>query len=148
MKQSGVNVQTLSHACQEQPWFRASLCDFGDSASGLPFDHHMLMGLVAPRGLLIIDNTSMEWLGNVACYSCAAAGQLIFEALGVTDNMGYSQVGGHDHCAFPSSQQPELSAYIGEFLLGQGGDIGIMKTDGGYSFDESKWVDWDTPNIQ
>jgi hypothetical protein len=86
MKQSGTNVQTLSSACTEQPWFRASLCDFGDSASGLPFDHHMLMGLVAPRGLLIIDNTSMEWLGNVACYSCAAAGRLIFEALGVAEN--------------------------------------------------------------
>ena len=41
-----------------------------------------------------------------------------------------------------------VTAYINEFLLGQGGDIGIMMTDGGYSFDESKWVDWSTPTIQ
>src|SRR5262249_9581862 len=44
----GENVQTLSSAAGEQPWFRA---DFGANFGGsnvtkLPFDHHMVMGLV------------------------------------------------------------------------------------------------------
>jgi hypothetical protein len=143
----GQDVQTLSSACSEQPWFRASLCNFGSSVNTLPTDHHLLVGALAPRGLLVIDNTGMEWFGNVSCYSCSVAARRIFQALAVETNMGYSQVGGHDHCAFPSSQQSELTAHINQFLNGSG-STAVMRTDGGFSFDESLWVDWSTPTLQ
>jgi len=45
-------VQTLDSAYGEQPWFGTALQQFGTTANAnkLPFDHHQLLGLVAPRG--------------------------------------------------------------------------------------------------
>ena len=39
-----------------------------NSVARLPFDYHMLAGMVAPRGLFVIENKSMEWLGNLSTY--------------------------------------------------------------------------------
>ena len=41
----------------ENVWFTDSLKQFNAAATKLPFDHHMLHGMMAPRGLLIIENT-------------------------------------------------------------------------------------------
>jgi len=148
-KASGQNVQTLSQIVTENCWFRQDFSQFGSTANKLPYDHHAIAALCAPRALLIIENTSMEWLGNVSCYSNAVAAHMVWEALGVPDKMGFSQVGHSDHCGFPSSQQPELTAYIQKFLIGNGsGNTTIMKTDGGFTFDKAKWVDWTIPTLQ
>ena len=104
-------------------------------------------GLVAPRGLLLIENTDQEWLGNLSVYTCGVAAQRIYEALGVPDNLGVSQVGHATHCEFVADQQPELTAYIERFLLDGSADTNVRTTDGGYSFDEERWVDWSTPSL-
>jgi len=49
---SGTVVQTLSEITGENVWFRASFNAFNASSTVLPFDHHMIEGLVAPRALL------------------------------------------------------------------------------------------------
>src|SRR5690606_29630335 len=53
LSDNGKNIQTLSHAAGEQPWFRESFGQTfgGNNVARLPFDHHQLMGMVAPRGL-------------------------------------------------------------------------------------------------
>jgi hypothetical protein len=145
---SGQNVQTLSEIVGENSWFPSSFQQFGNAVDKLPFDHHEIAGLVAPRALLIIENTSMEWLGNLSTYTNGAAAHLIWEALGVPDRMGFSQVGNHNHCAFPSSQKPELSAFVQKYLLNGAADTTIFKTDGSFTFDKSKWVDWAVPSLQ
>jgi hypothetical protein len=145
---AGQNVQTLSEITGENCWFRGSFNQFNNTATRLPFDHHELMGLVAPRGLLVIENTSMEWLGNLSCYTCATVAHEIWDALGVKDNMGVSQVGNHNHCAFPASQQPEVTAYIRKFLLDDASAAtSIMKTDGTFTVDKAQWLDWTTPSL-
>jgi hypothetical protein len=69
--------------------------------------------------------------------------------LGVPDHMGISQVGGHNHCAFPDAQLPDLTAYVEKFLIGTGtANTSIMKTDGGFVFDEATWVDWTVPVLK
>jgi len=137
------NVQTLGQIIGEQPWFGKALDQFSGQTNKLPHDHHMVMGLCAPRGLLVIENTSMEWLGKQSCYDSSYAARLIFQGLGVKTNMGFSQIGGHEHCQFPASQQPELTAFIKKFLLGDNSaNTDVFKTDGGLSFNSSKWVDW------
>jgi len=148
-KSSGTDVQTASHASQEQPWFSTAFSSYTSAANinRLPHDHHELAGLVAPRGLLIIDNTSMVWLGNLASFGCMKVAQSIYQALGVGDSMGVSQVGHPDHCGFPSAQQPELTAFVGKFLLGQSTSTVISKTDGSFSFNQVQFVDWLTPNL-
>lgn len=148
MKSSGKNVQTASQIITENVWFSKAFEPYVNSVSRLPFDHHMLAGLVAPRGLFIIENTSQEWLGSESCFGCMKAAHKIWEALGVPDSMGVSQVGGHNHCAFPSSQQSDLNAFINKFLLDQTTNTAIVRTDGGFTFNEAQWVDWTVPKLQ
>ena len=126
----------------------------------------MIEGLVAPRALLVIENTSQVWLGAVSTYNNSMAGHMIWEALGIPDMMGYSQKGDHAHCEWNGSQQAEVTAYVQRFLIGEtedntdtdaGTDAGthrdtpntnILKTDGGYKFDKATWVDWNVPPLQ
>lgn len=146
---AGQNVQTAAQIVTENVWFRSSFSQFGGSnVNKLPFDHHSLAGAVAPRGLLIIENTSMEWLGNRSCFTCAAAARRIWDALGTPDGAGFSQFGHPNHCDFPNEQRAELEAYIDRILLNGDDAVDVFKTSGGFTFDEAKWVDWETPTIQ
>jgi hypothetical protein len=61
--------------------------------------------------------------------------------------MGYSLTTGHTHCAFPSSQQSEVNAYVQRFLIGGvAGNTNVMRNDPGVIFDQSMWVNW-TPEL-
>jgi hypothetical protein len=144
----GTSVQTLSEIIGENCWFSKALNQFSGQTNKLPFDHHEIEALCAPRALLVIENTSMTWLGNISTWTTGNAAHMVWEALGVPDKMGFSQVGHGDHCGFPSSQQPELTAYIQRYLLGGSGSTAIMKTDGGLSFDSARWIDWKVPALQ
>ncbi|KAL0954219.1 hypothetical protein HGRIS_005347 [Hohenbuehelia grisea] len=146
-KSSGQNVQTASQIVGENPWFSPNFNQYSNGVSRVPADHHMLSGLVAPRGLYVIENTSMEWLGNLSTYGCQRAGKLIYQALGVGANMGYSQIGGHDHCQFPSSQQSELTAFINKFLLDGSGNTDVFRTDGNFNFNQAQWIPWTAPTL-
>ena len=143
---SGTVVQTLSQINGENVWFRRSFLDFGAAASRLPFDHHEIEGLVAPRALLIIENTSQVWLGNLSTYNNSMAAHAIWEALGIPDKMGVSQNGDHNHCVWNGSQQDEVTAYVQKFLIGGGtASTNVLKTDGGYAFDRATWAPWTVP---
>lgn len=144
---TGTNVQTASEIVGENVWFSKNFDAYSNSVTQLPFDHHMLAGLVAPRGIYVIENTSMEWLGALSTYGCMKAAHLIWQALGVPDNMGYSQVGNHNHCQFPSSQQSELTAFVNKFLLDQSSaNTAVMKTDGNLNL-SADWIPWTTPTL-
>jgi hypothetical protein len=152
MLAAGANVQTLSEITGENVWFTPTFSQFGKAAKKLPFDHHMIEGLVAPRALLVIENTSQEWLGNISTYNDSMAAHMIWEGLGIADHMGYSQVGDHSHCQWNGSQQREVTAYVQRFLIGEANDAGtpntnVLKTDGGYTFDAATWVDWQVPTL-
>ena len=68
---------------------------------------------------------------------------MIWQALGISDLMGYSLTTGHNHCAFPSSQQAEVNAFVQKFLIGGGsGNTNIMRNDPGVTFNQAMWVDW------
>ncbi len=142
----GTVVQTLSEITGENTWFRKSFSEFNSAAKQLPFDHHAIEGLVAPRALLIIENTSQVWLGNKSTYDNSMAAHAIWAALGIPDRMGVSQVGDHAHCVWNGSQQAEVTAYVQKFLIGGGtGNTSVLATDGGYRYDEATWAPWEIP---
>lgn len=146
----GQEVQTLGSAAGEQPWFRES---FGQHFSGgkvtrLPFDHHQLMGMVAPRGLLVIDNSGIDWLGAFPAYVGTSAAKEIYRALGAEDNIAYSENGRHDHCAFPAHQQEVLEAFVQRFLFGEPGNTDVMSATTGDEDDVSEWIEWTTPVLE
>lgn len=144
-KSSGKNIQTLGSACTECAWFRSSFCDFQNSADKLPFDHHLLEGMVAPRGLLVIDN-NIDWLGPNAGYGSGIATAEIYKALGASEAFTYSQVGGHDHCSLPNSQYHWVQSYVKKYLLGGNGETAKIEATG-MSFDKTKWMPWTTPQF-
>jgi hypothetical protein len=146
---AGQDVQTLRQITKENVWFRSSFDQFSETADKLPFDHHLLMGMVAPRALLVVENTSMHWLGKTSAFTTGMVAHRIWQALGVPERMGFTQTGDHDHCQYPAAQVPELEAYLQKFLVG-GGDANtkVLKTDGGFVLDEARWVDWSTPTLE
>ncbi|KAL4264380.1 AB hydrolase superfamily protein [Pleurotus pulmonarius] len=144
----GQNVQTAPEIVQENVWFSPNFNSWVNQVNSMPVDHHQLTAMVAPRGLYVIENTSMEWLGALSTYGCQRASKLVYQALGASANMGYSQVGGHDHCAFPSAQQTELTAFLNTFLLKGSGTTDIFRTDTTYSnFDQTRWIPWSVPTL-
>jgi hypothetical protein len=145
----GSSVQRLQQIVTENCWLRGNFNQFSYTANKLPFDHHSIMALCAPRALLVIENTDQVWLGNISTWTTGNAAHMVWEALGISDKMGFSQNGHSDHCGFPAAQKPELSAYVKKFLVGDGtDDTNLMKTDGSYTFDKAKWVDWTIPSLQ
>jgi hypothetical protein len=148
MLSQGQQTQTLSQIVGENVWFRANFGQFGSAVPKLPFDHHSIVGLVAPRAVLIIENDIL-WLGPQSSWSGANAARMIWQGLGMQDRMGYSLTTGHTHCAFPSSQQPEVNAYVQKFLVGGGtGNTNVMRNDPGVPFNQSMWVNWTVPVLQ
>jgi hypothetical protein len=134
--------QTLSEITGENCWFRKNFSQFSSTSDKLPFDQHSIIGLVAPRAILIIENDIL-WLGPVSTWNCGNAAQLIWALLGVPDKMGFSETTAHNHCAFPSSQQSDVNAFVQKFLVGDGtDDTNIMRSDPGYYYDQERWVDW------
>ncbi|KAF9524178.1 hypothetical protein CPB83DRAFT_877730 [Crepidotus variabilis] len=149
MMAKGINTQTAKEIVGENVWFSKSFESFVNTIPTLPVDHHLLAALVAPRALLIIDNTGIDWLGPQSVFGCMKTANKVYQALGIADSMGVSQVGNHNHCAFPSNEQGDLTAFINKFLLGQSTNTNIVKTDGANNagFVENDWVDWTTPTL-
>ncbi|KAF8149105.1 carbohydrate esterase family 15 protein [Crassisporium funariophilum] len=149
MLAGGINTQTASEIVGENVWFSPSFNSYSSPSQvrTLPFDHHMLAALVAPRGLLVIDNTGIDWLGPRSVWGCQRTGTRIYQALGVPDAMGVSQIGNHNHCAFPSSQQGDLDAFVNKFLKGQSTNTNIVRTDGANNlgFVDATYIDWTVP---
>lgn len=146
---SGQNVQTLRQIVTENVWFTDSFRQFGPAANRLPFDQHEVMGLIAPRGLLVIENTSMEWLGNQSAWITSLAARETWKALGAPEAMGISQVGGHPHCQLPPSQYGYVNNFVRKFLLGDAAaDTSVLATDGAFARELAPWTGWATPSLR
>lgn len=144
-KAKGKNIQTSGEIVGENVWFSTRFNSFSTKSNTLATDHHQLAGLVAPRGLLVIEN-EIDWLGPVSTTACMKAGRMIYKALGVPNNMGFTGSGNHNHCSFPSNQQADLTAFINKFLLNQtGGDTNIEKGPSGT--DPAAYIDWTAPTF-
>ena len=127
---------------QENVW---SFEGFANSTSTytLPFDHHMLAVLVAPRALLLINNTSIDWLGAESVWGCIKTANKVYQALEIPDAMGLTQIGGHIYCQLPDSQLPDI-AFVDKFLRGQQKNMSIFRTAGEneLGFVDADWIGW------
>jgi hypothetical protein len=141
------NVQTAGEIVQENVWFSTAFNTYANNIDRLPFDHHMLAGLIAPRGLLSIDNAGYQWLGPWSSLGCMGTARLIWQAMGVPDRMGYSMSTNHPHCSFPDQQRGDLFAFINRFLLGMEVNTTVQKNYAGIVFDSKPWVNWQVPTL-
>lgn len=140
-------AQPLSHACQEAAWFRSSLCNYGNRINDLPTDHHYLTGMVAPRALLVLDNTGWVWLGEGASHANAMSTVEIFKALGAEKDFTYSKAANHMHCSFPAENKDELTAFVKKYLFDdKTQNTGKIEAKG-VSYNAADWQDWTTPTL-
>ncbi|KAJ2935422.1 hypothetical protein H1R20_g1672, partial [Candolleomyces eurysporus] len=141
---------TASDLARENVWFSKTFNDYASRVDELPFDHHLLAALVAPRGLLILDNSQFSWLGPASVFGCMKTGRKVYEALGYADSMGVSQIAHTDYCQFPPDQYVEYQAFMNKFLAGKRTEnTTVLKTDkpNDAGFVEAEWVDWTVPNL-
>lgn len=125
-------------------WFMESMFQFsGFNVSRLPYDHHELMAMVAPRALLVTGNTDYTWLANPSCYVASRATKDIYKTLGISDRMGFYIDGRHNHCAIPTNQRPAIEAFVDKFLLDKTNVNTDTVTVNPYPYlDYKKWYSW------
>jgi hypothetical protein len=111
------NVETLGKT--SSAWFMEDMFRFANSVEKLPYDHHELMAMVAPRALLVLGNPDYEWLADESGYVSCRAAHEVWKTFGIADRFGFSIAGGHPHCRLPDSQRPEVEAFVDKFLLGK-----------------------------
>ena len=119
----------------------------------LPVDTHEIIGLVAPRGLLVLGNTG----GNGQFYlnldfrsehATAVAGKEIFTALGVPTNISYDSRN-VTHCQNTDMFTAAVQASVGRFLLGNASTTGAFTTDWeGVRAAPDPYIDWVTPTLE
>ncbi len=135
-------------AAQGTAWYAANLLQFHDpDAPKLPYDQHELVAMIAPRAVLAIENTGIDRLGSQAGSVSMKAAIEVYKALGIPDRIGFSQAQATAHCSFPSSQTADVQAFVDKFLLDKtSANTNIAKSS--YDTDMSKWITWDTPQLQ
>ncbi|HEY9060793.1 MAG TPA: dockerin type I domain-containing protein [Pseudobacteroides sp.] len=144
----GSSVQRIQSLVGEQAWFSKALDQFSYAVNKLPYDHHQILALCAPRGLLLIENPDYVWLHNEGAWANGKVTEIIYDALGISDRFGYSSVGNHMHCSLPASQFGDVNAFIKKFLLEDKTAVtDFFKSDKNYTLDKAKWIDWTVPTL-
>lgn len=147
---SGSVVQTATEIVGENVWFSTNFNNYVNQLSVLPYDHHLLAALVAPRAMISFENTDFVWLSPLSSFGCMTAAHTVWDALGVADHHGFEQVGGHAHCAWPSSLNNQLSAFFNRFLLDQNVSTTFFESNkvfNGVTWNQANWIDWTTPKL-
>jgi len=117
---TGDGAQCPASAYGEQPWLSSNFQPFITTPNNLPIDMHSVMGLIAPRGFMIMDKRAANvgnWLGIPSSYRGALAGAKIYEALGVGGNMHYINDVSGGHCAAPAEYNTHVEDFVRKFLL-------------------------------
>ncbi|MFI6344341.1 cellulose-binding protein [Streptomyces sp. NPDC050560] len=140
--------QPLSSAYSEQPWFGDAFNPYTGNPNGLPVDTHEIIGMVAPRGLFLMENPHIDWLGARSGSVAALGGAEVYKALGAGANISYwSDIQDGTHCAVRSEWKAPLQQSIQKFLLNTGSAPGVFRVSAGKSGDLGQWRDWQTPEL-
>jgi hypothetical protein len=114
----------------------------------LPIDTHALIGMIAPRGLLVLENPHQTQMGAPAGYMATMAGLEVYKALGVEKNVSYhSDVADTAHCSYKTEYTDLLTQSIGAFLKHTNDPPGQIKVGLGGSLNQSDWIDWKAPAL-
>jgi hypothetical protein len=143
-------VQKLSSTYTETQWFGTSIAQFSNAVDTLPVDHHQLIALGAPRGMLALGNIGWRWLGRYGGIQGMTAAREVYKAVAAEQNIGFVE-SGHVHCRntdFAGREQEAIDAYVGKFLLDQEVSTDFWDQDPTVPFDAARWVNWQTPALQ
>ncbi|MFC4852014.1 cellulose binding domain-containing protein [Actinophytocola glycyrrhizae] len=141
-------AQPLSSAYGEQPWLGDAFSSFTANPANLPVDTHEVVGMIAPRGLFIMENPHVDWLGARSGSVAALGGAEVYKALGAGGNISYwSDVQDGTHCASRSEWRTPLQQSIQRFLVGTGSAPAVFRISSRKAGDLSEWRTWQTPTL-
>jgi hypothetical protein len=143
-------VEGLHHA-QGAPWYAEVLYKYQPenvSPNTLPYDHHELIAMIAPRAVLCIESSKIYRMGAEAARVDALAARRVWKALGVPDRMGATEEN-TDHCVWANGFTADIEAYLDKFLLGKkdGKSTDILRSKF-TSIDTATWIPWETPELK
>ncbi|MFW6691068.1 cellulose-binding protein [Streptomyces sp. MAR4 CNX-425] len=139
-------AQPLSSAYSEQPWLGDAFGSYTGDPARLPVDTHEMVGMVAPRGLFLMENPHVDWLGATSGSVAALGGAEVYQALGAGQNISYwSDVQDGTHCASRPEWRGPLQQSIAAFLHGTGSAPGVFRISPRKAGDLAEWRDWRTP---
>ncbi|KAK3385372.1 hypothetical protein B0H63DRAFT_433090 [Podospora didyma] len=137
---------TAESVVADSVWFSRRWEAYARKVGVVPADHHFLAAMIAPRGLLVLEN-NIDWLSPVGTTGCMKAARAIYGELGVKMNMGFSLMGGHGHCQFPNATAADLESFVDRFLLGTVGRANDVEVSP-VAVSSSWWSSWSAaPNI-
>ena len=111
------NVERISNT--NYTWFMPALKDnFEGRADRLPFDHHEILAMCAPRAVLVLGNADYEWLCDHSGYVSCRAAEYVYQKFGIADRFGYVFDGKHPHCRASDLQVEAVKAYVAKFMFG------------------------------
>lgn len=116
----------------------------------LPVDTHEVIGMVAPRGLLVMGNPTIAALAPRGENITVQAGAEIYAALGAEQNISYtSTTSNGTHCAFRQEYVPQLQQNLRKFLKADAtATTGQLQPDGRVAAELGPNVAWETPALQ
>jgi len=118
------------------------------NAVKLPIDMHALIGMIAPRGLLVLENPYQTQMGAPAGHMATIAGLEVYKALGAEKNVSYhSAVTDMAHCSYKNEYTDLLTMSIAAFLKHSGAAPGQIKVGTGGSVNQADWIDWKAPTL-
>jgi hypothetical protein len=122
----------------------------GELQNRLPIDTHEVIGMIAPRGLLVMGNPAIVNLAPRAEQIAVLAGAEIYSALGVAENLSYvSNTQNGTHCSFRQEYVPALQANLRKFLKGDAtATTGTLDPDPRLTGQLAPNVAWETPTLQ
>ncbi|MCX7725458.1 MAG: carboxypeptidase-like regulatory domain-containing protein [Chitinispirillaceae bacterium] len=139
-------VENLRHA-QGAAWYSNTLRQFTTTPDKLPYDHHELIALCAPRAILCIESSAIARMGAEAARIDALAARKVYTALGIPDRMGAVEEN-TNHCVWHNGFTSALEAFVDKFLLGKENvNTDILKSKF-TTIDEKTWIPWEIPELK
>lgn len=143
--------QSLTAAFGEAPWFGDAFQPFLNSANTIPIDTHEIIGLFAPRGLMVHDNPYIGELTPRGGHGAALAGVEIFRALGAEASFSYlSNANNGQHCLIrPEYTAPLRQAIRRHLFKDETAAAGTIQTNQPYATaNAANLINWQTPTLQ
>jgi len=141
-------AQPLDESFNEQPWVGDAFGSFTGSPNNLPVDTHEMVGMVAPRGLFIMENPHIDWLAARSGSVAALGGAEVYKALGAGANISYvSDVQDATHCAVRPEWKAPLQQSLQALLLNTGTPPATFRISSLKAGDLSQWRTWTTPTL-
>lgn len=126
-------------------WFKQSMSSLDPYQ--LPYDHHELVAMVAPRAFLSLGNPDMVWLCDESGYKSLRAAQEVWKAFGVADRFGFDFEANHSHCSATTVQKADATKFIDKFMRAKTTVNTNITTSPFGSIDMKSWITWTTPTI-